>query len=200
MEHLIGITGGIGAGKSVLSRILRLKGFPVYDCDSRARMLMEESEKIVSLLKSRYGEDCVCGSGGLNRELIASRVFSDEREREWLNTLVHAEVRQDIESWFDALGAGPAFVESAIMVTSGLDRICDRIVLVDAPEELRVERALERGGAREDIMRRIHAQRHEFDLLPEEKVVRVDNSGATSLLTAVGALLTDLEYKVIKKH
>ena len=75
---LIGITGGIGAGKSVVSRMLRLKGYPVYDCDSRAKVLMEESAYILTSLKSRLGEECVLESGELNRAQIAERVFSCE--------------------------------------------------------------------------------------------------------------------------
>lgn len=191
---LIGITGGIGAGKSVVSRILRLQNYPVYDCDSRARVLMEESEEILIALKARFGNECVLADGGLDRGLIASRVFSDDEERLWLNSLVHAEVRRDIGLWRNGSYAGICFVESAIMFSSGLDRMCDEIWLVDAPEATRVERAMNRGGiTKENLLRRIEAQHSEFDLLPQNKVRRILNDETSSLLEQIKQLITNIQ-------
>lgn len=190
--EVIGITGGIGAGKSVVSRILRLKGYPVYDCDSEARSLMESSEEILAALQGRFGEECILECGGLNRGYIASRVFNDAEELTWLNALVHGAVREDVRDWVEArasAGKEILFVESAILYTSGLDKMCDRIWLVTAPEELRLERAMKRGGAsEEDLRRRIESQRMEFDALPAVKVSEIENSCA-SLLERVEELL-----------
>lgn len=190
--EVIGITGGIGAGKSVVSRILRLKGYPVYDCDSEARSLMESSEEILAALQGRFGEECILECGGLNRGYIASRVFNDAEELTWLNALVHGAVREDVRDWVEAhasAGKEILFVESAILYTSGLDKMCDRIWLVTAPEELRLERAMQRGGAsEEDLRRRIESQRMEFDSLPARKVSEIENSCA-SLLDRVEELL-----------
>lgn len=190
--EVIGITGGIGAGKSVVSRILRLKGYPVYDCDSEARSLMESSDEILAALQGRFGEECILECGGLNRGYIASRVFNDAEELTWLNALVHGAVREDVRDWVEAhasAGKEILFVESAILYTSGLDKMCDRIWLVTAPEELRLERAMKRGGAlKEDLRRRIESQRMEFDSLPAGKVSEIENSCA-SLLDRVEQLL-----------
>lgn len=187
---LIGITGGIGAGKSVVSRILRLKGYPVYDCDSRARALMEESEYILNSLCGRFGNECLLEGGSLNRGYIASRVFADEEERLWLNALVHREVHADLKSWLEAAESDTCFVESAILVTSHLDAMCDRIWLVDAPEELRLGRGLERGGIeRENLMKRMEAQSREFETLPEDKTDVIMNDGIHSLLARIDVLL-----------
>lgn len=181
---LIGITGGIGAGKSVVSRVLRCNGYEVYDCDSRAKELMEVSVDISDRLKERFGEECYDEDGHLNRPLLASRIFSSPVDREWVNGIVHSAVRRDIEEW--RLGRDIAFVESAILHTSGLDRICKYIWLVEAPEEIRIERVLKRGGISEkDLRARIRTQQSEFDLLPREKLIRVDNSGEMSLLRQI---------------
>lgn len=189
-KKLIGITGGIGTGKSVVSRILRLKGFPVYDCDSRARMLMEESEEIITSLRCRYGSECILPEGKLNRSLIASKVFATEEERLWLNSLVHAEVRRDLERWKRSVQEGICFVESAIMVSSHLDIMCDEIWLVSAREDLRIERALGRGGiSRDNLMLRMESQRFEFDMLPKDKIKRIDNDGSESLLSQITELI-----------
>lgn len=186
---LIGITGGIGAGKSVVSRILRLKGYDVYDCDSRAKWLMENSMSIFEPLIGRYGPD-VISSYGLNRSMLAEKVFAIEEERLWLNALVHGAVHDDIEAWQGELGKDLCFVESAIMVSSGLDKVCAGIWLVDAPLELRKARALSRGGVTEENLElRILSQRSEFDGLPADKVERIDNDNTSSLLMQIEGLL-----------
>ena len=190
---LIGITGGIGAGKSVVSRILRLKGYPVYDCDLRARILMENSEEIRQALMSRFGEEVISDDGTLDRALIATRVFANVEERDWLNKLVHGAVRDDLSKWTDEHGGAVCFVESAIMVTSGLDRMCDAIWLVDAPQEVRMARAIGRGGVDpENIALRMEAQRGEFDGLPPNKTIIIENTDQRSLLEQ-----TDVRLEVI---
>lgn len=187
-HRLIGLTGGIGAGKSVVSRILRLKGYTVYDCDLRASVLMENSETIVSELTGRFGEGCYLPDGRLNRILLAQRIFSDANERLWVNNLVHQAVKADLLRWIEENGDG--FVESAILHSSGLEAICSEIWVIEAPEELRFERALIRGGISEENLRaRMEVQRGEFNSLPLEKVRRIDNSGKSSLLERIDFLL-----------
>jgi len=155
---------------------------------------MEESVEILNSLKKRFGEECILEQGGLNRELIAGKVFSCEEDRRWLNSLVHAEVRRDISEWMLTLDGEVAFVESAIMVTSGLDKMCDRIMLVEAPENLRIMRTMRRGGiSRENLSMRIESQRAEFDSLPAGKVVRISNCGNSSLLEAVALCVKGME-------
>ncbi|MDE7116395.1 MAG: dephospho-CoA kinase [Muribaculaceae bacterium] len=195
---LVGITGGIGAGKSVVSRILRLKGYRVYDCDSRAKELMTGSEEIIAALRERFGESCVLADGSLDRKLISSRVFSVEEERIWLNRLVHAAVRKDLDIWRKTGKDTLCFVESAIIATSGLDRMCDSIWLVESPEKLRIRRALGRGGITEkDLMQRIRTQQSEFDMLPPDKTKRISNSGDSSLIEQIDILL-EVESKKLE--
>lgn len=196
--RLVGITGGIGAGKSVVSRILRLKGYQVYDCDSRAKELMSGSEELIAALRERFGESCVLEDGSLDSRLISAKVFSVEEERVWLNSLVHAAVRKDLDIWRKSGKGALCFVESAIIATSGLDRMCDSIWLVESPEQLRIRRALGRGGITEkDLMQRIRAQQSEFGMLPPDKTKRISNSGDSSLIEQIDILL-EVESKNIK--
>ena len=188
--EIIGLTGGIGAGKSVVARVLRTKGIPVYDCDLRAKSIMEESEEIICKLKDRFGEECYHPAGNLNRKLLADRIFSSDEERKWLNALVHAAVKEDIISWRDQNSeASVIFVESAILHTSRLDEICSRIWLVEAPEDIRFQRAMDRGGiSAENLKARMETQKKEFDSLPAEKLDRIDNSGRFSVLSQIDSL------------
>lgn len=189
---LIGITGGIGAGKSVVSRILRLQGYQVYDCDMRARRLMEQSEEIRSAIALRMGEQAIDAEGHPDRRYIAGRIFADDDERAWLNALVHGEVRKDIRHWAEQHKAArmPLFIESAIMRTSALDRMCDEIWVVEHDEDLRLRRVLERDNITADeCRRRMAAQQQELDFDSSVRVRHILNDGLTPLLSRIDLAL-----------
>lgn len=179
------ITGGIGAGKSVVSRILRLRGVAVYDCDTEARRIMEESAEVASSLRLWFGEDVYDASGHLRRGWLAGRMFADAALLAKVNGLVHRLVREDIESH------GVCFVETAIPVVSGLAAEADAIWLVDAPEELRLNRAVARGASAEDVLSRIETQRQEWSSLPSDRTSVIENSGILPLLPQIDSLLAE---------
>ncbi len=188
---ITGICGGIGSGKSVVSRILRLRGEAVYDCDLNAKRIMDTSEEVIHALHARYG-DVVCpAEGPICRPALSERVFSDDSERLWLNSLVHHLVREDVERWCrrqqDA-GRPRVFVEAAILASSGLAELCGEIWLVSAPEDVRIGRVRARDGHTPDHIRgRIRAQDREEDLLRKCGVplIIIDNSGTTPLLPQI---------------
>lgn len=186
---MIGICGGIGSGKSVVSRVLRLRGESVYDCDLEAKRIMDGSEEVRSALYDRYG-DAVCPKEGpICRLELAKRVFGNDEERLWLNSLVHRLVREDLVRWHEAKvseGCWRCFVESAILATSGLARICDEIWIVTASEDVRIARIKSRDSLDEEsILKRIRSQKDEETLLNAFNVpLRViDNSGIQPLLS-----------------
>lgn len=188
---MIGICGGIGSGKSVVSRILRLRGEPVYDCDLEAKRIMDSSAEVLAALNERYG-DAVCPPGGpIRRPELARRVFGSDGERIWLNSLVHRLVRDDVGRWLSERtmeGHPRCFVESAIMASSGLTAMCAEVWLVTAPEDVRVERTMIRDGiSEESIHARIRSQLEEERLLEASGIpVRlIDNSGDIPLLSQV---------------
>lgn len=192
MGRLVGIAGGIGSGKSVVSRILRLKGYEVYDCDFRAKQLMESSVSIIDALRHRYGDDCLLRGGGLDRAYIAKRVFSADEERLWLNALVHGEVRRDVTEWAAEI-PGLCFVESAILFSSGLAQMCEKVILVDASEETRLNRAMERGGiSREDLLRRLESQKSEYAEADQFCPVHIYNDDNASLLSQIDDFLKEI--------
>lgn len=166
MARIIGITGGIGSGKSVVSRLLRCRGYVVYDCDFRAKVLMEASDELKRVMCERFGEETLACDGSLNRSFVAKCVFGDDAHRLWLNERVHGLVRHDLARAADECGCDLMFVESAIMKTSRLDEMCSEIWLVQSPLELRVERVMERDLCGADhILRRIESQKQEFGQL-----------------------------------
>lgn len=179
-HKIILITGGIGSGKSVVSRILRLSGHIVVDTDMVARLLIDSNQELRRLIIDRWGNDAYCARG-LNRQFVADRIFNDSDERRWLNARVHPRVCREVER-ISSGADGPVFVECAIPVTSGLSAGADVIWLVSAPEEVRIERACRRDSSDADsIRKRIRTQDAEFAALPPDKVCVIDNDGAPLL-------------------
>ena len=147
MNKLIAITGGIGAGKSVVSRILTSMGYDVYDTDSRAKSLMDSSELIKARLVDNFGEKVVV-DGSIDRKLLAQIVFSDPDKLARLNKMVHGAVIDDVKRYCSV--ANPkdniVFVETAILYQSGLDSLVDEVWEVTAPEDVRIERVVRRNN------------------------------------------------------
>ena len=144
----IGITGGIGSGKSTIAQALRQRGFTVYDCDREAKRIIVEDEAVRKAIVGLLGEKAYV-DGKYNTAYVAQRVFEDGALREQLNAIVHPAVEQDIRV------KQPDFVESAILYESGLDKLCAKVIVVDAPEEIRLARTLNRNY---DVRARMRAQ------------------------------------------
>lgn len=154
----VGITGGIGSGKSTVCRLFAERGVAVYDTDAAAKRLMAEDEALKRGIVARFGAESY-RDGVLNRPYLAERVFGDDKEREALNGLVHPAVIADFERWSEEQQGEYVVLESAILFEAGLDKHLDRVVAVLAPEALRVERAMKRDGAtRAQILSRMTAQ------------------------------------------
>lgn len=199
IEQLIGIAGGIGSGKSVVSRILRLKGYRVYDCDSEAQRLMSESPALRSGIIEITGDEKVYGAENkINRQRLASILFNDAVVRKRVNGLVHAAVRDDLLSFVNGQPENcPVFVESAIMGSSGLTAMCAEVWIVEAPEQMRIERVMHRNNLpEEEIRKRMIAQDKEEELIISTslKVERIINDGRSSLLKIIDELLEKTEY------
>jgi dephospho-CoA kinase len=141
----IGITGGIGSGKSLICKIFGVLGAAVYDADSHAKALMTTDGILVSQIKKEFGDLSYHPDGSLNRTYLADHVFSDERKLKKLNSLVHPRVGADYRRWFgDRKDRAYVLKEAALLFESGSHRELDRVVVVSAPESIRQARVLQR--------------------------------------------------------
>lgn len=140
----IGITGGIGSGKSLVSRIFNLLGVPVYDADSRAKSVMTTDGILVSQIKKEFGVLSYHSDGSVNREYLAQHVFSDPKKLKRLNELVHPRVGEDFKRWVEEQRTPYVLKEAALLFEAGSDKALDTILVVSAPEELRINRVLQR--------------------------------------------------------
>ena len=189
----LGLTGSIGAGKSTVARLLRERGLTVLDADAEARAVTEQPEVLAELEAAFPG---VVVGGTLDRAGLAARVFGDPAQVARLNAITHPRVRarmQALEAQAAAGGAKWVVQDIPLLFEGGLERGMDAVLVVDAPLELRLTRALARGGlTREDILARDARQ-----MSAEEKRKRatavLDNSGSLADLTAqLGAALLAL--------
>lgn len=185
----IGLTGGIGSGKSYVAGLLKEFGLPVYDSDSHAKSLMVNDMRIASELRRLAGEDVIVDNS-LNRRKLADYIFSDPEHVSRVNALVHPVVFDDFNRWAsDLAGSDICVFESAILFETGFDRAMDVTVCVDAPLETRIKRCIERDGVnRERIEERIASQMGQ-----EEKCSLADfvilNDGIRNLHVQISELL-----------
>lgn len=166
---VIGITGGIGSGKSTLSEMLREKGYPVYDTDREARRLQNKDTELVNQTIELLGPT-VYRNGELDRPAVAAKVFANPALLRQLAALVHPVVKRDFSDWVSRQSTRTIFIESAVLFEGGFDALTNVIVVVTAPEELRIQRVMKRDGiTREQVLDRIKNQ------LPEnEKLIKAD--------------------------
>ncbi|HCW08487.1 MAG TPA: dephospho-CoA kinase [Cytophagales bacterium] len=168
----IGITGGIGSGKSLVCKIFSLLGAPIYDADSRAKKLMTEDQVLVKSIKEKFGSQSYLEDGSLNRAYLSDTVFNNSEQLQILNGLVHPRVAIDGENWFlQNQTARYAIKEAALLFESGAYKALDKIIVVTAPEDLRIQRVLNRDHerTRAAVEKIIHNQISET-----EKISRAD--------------------------
>lgn len=155
---LVAVTGGIGSGKSVVSRMLRIMGETVYDCDSRAKVMMDRSATIKNDIARLISADVICG-GNIDRGRLSEIVFADIEKLKILNGIVHKHVRDDIGRLREETSRSVIFVETAILFESGLDTMVEQVWNVSAPDDLRVRRVMKRNSiGAEAVLARMRAQ------------------------------------------
>ena len=157
----VGITGGIGSGKTFVSKIFEILGIDVYYADERARWLQNYDPTLVRQIKRAFGDQAYDETGQLNRNFLANQVFSDHQKLRLLNGLVHPRVAEDYQQWVDQRLSHPyTLKEAALLFETGSYRQLDKIVTVNASEALRVQRVLRRDThrSRSQLTQIIHQQ------------------------------------------
>jgi dephospho-CoA kinase len=149
--RMIGVTGGIGSGKSLICKIFSCLGVPVYDADSRAKSIMTSDDVLTERIKATFGDGSYDTNGSLNRSFLASEVFSSNDKLEKLNQLVHPRVQLDFENWVEGNKMQPYVVkEAALLLESGSYKKLDQIIVVSSPVDVRMQRVLARDRHRSE--------------------------------------------------
>ena len=159
----IGLTGGIGSGKSTVAHIFEVLGIPVYYADTEAKKLMGASEELKASITRAFGEEAYV-DGRLNREYIAAQVFNNDKKIELLNSLVHPATIKDAEEWIKIQRAAYVIKEAALIFESGSNKNLDYVIGVQSPLELRIKRVMDRDNIPADQVKARMNQQMDDDL------------------------------------
>lgn len=158
MPIKVGITGGIGSGKSKVCKILEEMGYPVYYSDKESKRIVNTNIKIRNQLIELLGNEVYLGDE-LNKIFLATKLFNHDDIREKVNQIIHPVVREDFEVWANTKQSSIVFNEAAIMIETGSYKLLDYIVLVVSPEEIRIQRIIERDNiSKDDVLLRMEKQ------------------------------------------
>ena len=185
----VGLTGGIGAGKSICCAIFKFLGVPVYESDVEAKRLMIEDPELKKSIISTFGRDSYMEDGSLNRAYLANTIFNNEPLLKKMNSLVHPAVRRDFVRWVGDHIEYPYIIqESALIFEIGLDKFYDRVIIVYAEKEVRIDRVMKRDGVDKNaVVARMDKQGDQ-----EEHAAKADfviyNNGDKSLINQVNEI------------
>ena len=190
---IVGITGGIGSGKSTIAHELARRGFMVYDCDREAKRIINENQDVQTKIIALLGKEAFI-EGQYNTTYVAQRVFEDPSLRKQLESIVHPAVKEDIQRLAYRLQpTATLFIESAILFEAGLDVLCKKIIVIDAPEDIRIARVIARdyhGIATEaninNVRARIHAQK---PITETQDLLHLTNDGSHSVAQLVNNIV-----------
>ena len=181
----IGLTGNIGSGKTTVSRLFAMHGVPVYHADEQAKYFLQTPDTVMKI-KEYFGDAIIDEDGHPDRKKIAALVFGDADKLEKLNSIIHPQVRQDFSDWAARHSHHPyVIMEAAILFESGQNKNFHKIILVTAPESLRIERVCSRDAVQpEDVKKRIQHQVKEDAKVPLADFV-IKNDGSELLMPQV---------------
>ena len=190
----VGLTGGIGSGKSTVSKILINKGFSVYNSDNRAKWLMNNSDNLKSNIISIFGNKAYL-KGSLNRKYLSAKVFNDSLKLKALNNLVHPLVAIDFKNWLlHQKSKDFVFKEAAILLESGAYKEMDKIIVVSCPENIRLERVLKRdGNSPELVIKRMQNQISETEKINHADFIVKNNGSESDLVLEVEFVISELK-------
>ena len=187
--YVIGITGGIGSGKTAVSDRFAERGITIVDADVASRTVVEPGRPALARIAEHFGDALIAQDGSLDRAALRAKVFADEGERRWLEALLHPLIAEEIQRGLLEATSPYAMLASPLLVEAGQDRYVDRVLVVDVPEDVQLARTMERDGNSEEQVRRIiAAQSARSDRLARADDV-IENTGSLADLDAAVAAL-----------
>jgi len=189
----VGLTGGIGSGKSIVAEIFYHLGIPVYNSDIEAKNLYKTDKVLKTLIIRNFGKQAFLDSGEVNKDFLISSVFPNQAKLEILNKLVHPRVKINFENWLGKHRHSKIVIkEAAILFESGAYKQLDKIIAVTAPDAIRIKRVMKRDSVTDDSVRK-----RMLNQWPQEKLVAnadfiIDNSGLKSVIKQVLRIYNDL--------
>ena len=190
---LIGLTGGIGSGKTTVAKIIEDNGFAVYNSDIRAKELVNESDFLKNEIKSFLGEKAYSEDGIYDTKYVAGKVFADSELLEKLNKTIHPAVKQDFEHWKSLQNGKIIFKETALLFELGIDKDCDASLLVTAEDNIRIKRVMDRDSKTyREVETILEKQMPEKDKIRKADFIIYNNSTFENLKSETEKVLQEI--------
>ncbi len=192
---IIGLTGGIGSGKSTVRRVFASMGIPTYDADGEAKKIMISDEALIAGIKELLGNESYTNTGELNKGYISKQIFNNKNLLEKMNALVHPVVKAHFRRWANLQDAPYVIKEVAILYEAGFDKETDSVIAVSAPEDVRIARVCKRDNTNPEAVRaRIRNQMSEAEKIKRSEY-HIINDGKTAILPQI----LEIHQKIITK-
>ena len=193
-KKIIGLTGGIGSGKTTVAKFIEEMGFPVYFSDDRAKNIVNDDEALKNKIKELLGEEAYDENGFYNIKYVSGIVFNDNEMRLQLNALIHPAVKIDFENWVENQNSEFVFKETALLFELKLNESCYKSVLVTADDNIRIKRVMDRDQKTyREIEAVIDKQMPEKDKIKRADFVIFNNEGIDELKTATEKMMVELK-------
>lgn len=157
MRYVVGLTGGIGSGKSLIANLFAELGVPIVDADVVARTVVEKGSPLLAKIADHFGESVLNEKGELNRAYLRSYIFAHPTEKEWLNNLLHPAIRTEMLAKMQAVKAPYLLLVVPLLIENQLTTLCDRVLVVDVPMEVQIARTTARDGSALETVKQIIA-------------------------------------------
>jgi len=192
----VGITGGIGVGKTYISNILEKMGYPVFYSDIIAKEIMSKDSRLISLIKQEFGDDIYLADNKIDNKLLSSIVFNDNNRLSKLNSLIHPFVFECFNEWCDNQLSSIIFKEAAILFESNSHLNLDKVICITASKKTRIQRIIKRDNRSEEEIRKIISRQMEQTEKVKLSDYVVENDGDKSILLQISDILEKLEEEV----
>ena len=153
--YTVGLTGGIGSGKTAVSDRFEAKGITIVDADLCSRAVVEKGRPALKTIHRHFGDNILTTNGELDRAALRQRIFADPDEKQWLESLLHPLIGEEVLNQLAAADGPYVMLVSPLLIESGQNALCDRVLVVDVPEKLQIERTMQRDANDEAQVRRI---------------------------------------------
>ncbi|MBJ7266579.1 dephospho-CoA kinase [Idiomarina abyssalis] len=190
MTYVVGVTGGIGSGKSAATAEFEKLGITIVDADVVARQVVMPGTPCLQAIAEHFGNQLLTEGGELNRKALRQRVFSNPQEKEWLNKLLHPAIREEIISQLEQADSPYVILSAPLLLENGLEKYCQRVLVIDAPESLQISRTIQRDDSpKKEVEAIMKAQLSRSERLKKANDV-LNNDGS----------LEQLEQQVLQLH
>lgn len=182
-KYIVGVTGGIGSGKTAATDVFKTLGIDVVDADLVSRKVVEPGSVVLFQIEQHFGEDILLENGQLNRAKLREIIFRDQDAKQWVNDLMHPAIRQEIVTCLAEAKSDYVVLSAPLLIENGLEKFCNRVLVIDIPEEMQLSRASRRDDVNEEQIRAIMASQIDRQRRLKAANDVIDNSGDLALLS-----------------